>query len=277
MPLIVIAALLGLILGGVRGLVIAVVLTYLLSFALRQGVRRAVGLEEEEFLDATFAVMGALAKADSVVTKDEIRAAEAVFDRLGLSAAQREAAKAAFRRGKAPTFDLDAEVARLRAASRGRVGLLRLFLHIQYMAVAADGRVHPAEHAMLLRVARGLGLSEFDLAQLEAMLRAAGAWGGGAHGAGRRTGSGAGAQTGAAPTGRSLEDAYAALGVSPQASDAELRRAYRKLMNQNHPDKLAGRGLPESMRALAEERTREISAAYRLIKESRERARGARA
>ncbi|HEX6999175.1 MAG TPA: co-chaperone DjlA [Gammaproteobacteria bacterium] len=272
MPVIVFAALLGLIAGGVRGLIVAVVLTYLLSFALRQGVRRTVGPAEADFLDATFAIMGALAKADSVVTRDEIRAAEAVFDRLRLSPAQREAAKAAFRRGKAPTFDLDAEVARLRAASRGRVGMLRLFLHIQYLAIAADGRVHPAEHAMLLRVARGLGLSAFDVAQLEAMLRATGAWGG-ARGAGPGAG-GAGGRAGAAPTARRLEDAYAALGVSPKASDAELRRAYRRLMNQNHPDKLAGRGLPESMRELAEERTREISAAYRVIKESREQARG---
>jgi len=69
--------------------------------------------------------------------------------------------------------------------------------------------------------------------------------------------------------GRRLEDAYAALGVSKDASDAEVKRAYRKLIGENHPDKLAARGLPESMRAVAEERSREINAAYDLIKEAR--------
>ena len=94
------------------------------------------------------------------------------------------------------------------------------------------------------------------MAQLEAMLRA-----------GARSG-GAG-QAGVRPPSVWLEDAYTALGVAPSASDAEVKRAYRHLVSENHPDKLAARGLPESMRQLAEERTREINVAYDLIKDSR--------
>ena len=101
---------------------------------------------------------------------------------------------------------------------------------------------------MLVRVARGLGLSEADVAQLEALLR---------------TGS-----PGPSPQ-HKLDDAYAALGISPSATDAEVKQAYRRLMSQNHPDKLAGKGLPESMREMAEERSREISTAYAVIKEAR--------
>jgi DnaJ like chaperone protein len=59
------------------------------------------------------------------------------------------------------------------------------------------------------------------------------------------------------------------LGVTPESSAAEIKRAYRKLISQNHPDKLAARGLPESMRAVAEERSREINSAYDLIKAAR--------
>jgi DnaJ like chaperone protein len=57
--------------------------------------------------------------------------------------------------------------------------------------------------------------------------------------------------------------------VATDASDAEIKRAYRRLVSENHPDKLAAKGLPESMRQVAEERTREINVAYELIKESR--------
>ena len=68
----------------------------------------------------------------------------------------------------------------------------------------------------------------------------------------------------------SLEDAYEVLGVEPGASDQEVKTAYRRLMNQHHPDKLVSRGLPESMMGVAEQKTQEIRAAYERIKSQRD-------
>lgn len=253
MPLIiVIFALVGLALGGVGGLLVGAAVGYAAGVGLSRLLRQSVALVQTQLLDATFAAMGALCKADSQVTRDEIRAAEAIFDRMHLSGPQREAAKSAFNRGKAPDFDLDGEMARLAQICRGRMVLLNMFLQVQLLAIAADGRIHPAEHEMLLRMARRLGVPERELMRLEALLRAAST--GGA----------------AVPPAARLDDAYEALGVSPTDTDAQIKRAYRRLMSENHPDKLAGKGLPESMREIAEERTREITAAYRLIRESRE-------
>jgi DnaJ like chaperone protein len=84
-----------------------------------------------------------------------------------------------------------------------------------------------------------------------------------------RAGAAGPSARGAPPSRDRLEDAYAALGVAADATPAEIKRAYRKLISQNHPDKLAARGLPESMRAVAEERSREINAAYDLVKDAR--------
>ncbi len=67
----------------------------------------------------------------------------------------------------------------------------------------------------------------------------------------------------------SLEDAYQVLGVSSEASDAEIKRQYRRLMSENHPDKLAAKGLPENMREMAKERTSEIGNAYERIRKAR--------
>ncbi|HEX6994310.1 MAG TPA: co-chaperone DjlA [Gammaproteobacteria bacterium] len=258
--LIFVCAFIGLLIGGATGLVLGALVGWALKLCLRNVLRSGLASLQAQFLDTTFAVMGALSKADSVVTREEIRAAEALFDRLHLSPAQREAAKAAFNRGKAPGFDLDAEVDRFARAARGRLFLLQLFLQAELMAVAADGRVHPAEHAMLVRVARRLGLSERDVSQLEALLRAAGQ--------GPFAGDASASAPGPSPRSK-LDDAYAALGVTAAATEAEIKRAYRRLMSQNHPDKLASRGLPESMRAIAEEKTRELNAAYDVIKAAR--------
>ena len=150
-------------------------------------------------------------------------------------------------------FLSDAAVDDFARISRARGPLLQLFLQLQCMAVAADGRVDDAEHRMLVRVATRLGLSENDVRQLEALLRS----------------TTSGQAPGAPPPGDRLRDAYSALGVAENASDSDVKKAYRKLISENHPDKLAARGLPESMRAVAEERSREINKAYDLIKESR--------
>ena len=66
-----------------------------------------------------------------------------------------------------------------------------------------------------------------------------------------------------------LEEAYKALGVTRDSSDAEIKRAYRKLMSQYHPDKLIGQGVPADMIAMATEQAKEIQLAHELIKKSR--------
>ncbi|HDZ08911.1 co-chaperone DjlA [Pseudohongiella sp.] len=241
----------GSLMGGPLGLVVGAVAGWFLSAYLRKQAVAGLSRIQSGFLDSMFAVMGALCKADGVVTPNEVQAAEAVFTQMRLSAQQREMAIAAFNRGKETGFDLDAELARFRQISRGHPAMLRMFLQIQISAVAADGQIHPAEHKMLLHIARGLGLPESQVAQLEAMLRG-----------GQRGGSGRSPD-------QQLADAYQVLGVSASISDPELKRAYRKLMNENHPDKLASQGLPDSMREIAERKTRDIASAYDLIRDAR--------
>ena len=249
-----IGALIGAAFGGLPGFLIGGLIGYVAAAWLKRQVVGSLQVTQSALLDSTFTVMGALSKADGVVTRDEINAVEQIFRMLNLSDELRESAKASFNRGKQPQFDLDAAVDKFAEMSRGRRPLVSLFLQLQVMAVAADGRIDAAEHAMLVRIAQRLRLDEADVAQLEALLRAA---------------TGRPSAPGAAPRKNRLADAYTALGVSPESSPAEIKRSYRKLISQNHPDKLASRGLPESMRAVAEERSRELNAAYDLIKEAR--------
>ncbi len=57
--------------------------------------------------------------------------------------------------------------------------------------------------------------------------------------------------------------------MSSEATDSEVKRAYRKQMNKHHPDKLAAKGLPPEMQKMAKEKAQEIQQAWELIKQSR--------
>ena len=254
--LIFIGAIIGLFTGGPLGLLVGGLIGYVAGQVARKLLIGGLQIAQTALVESVFSVMGALCKADNVVSRDEIQAVEQIFGMLRLNKEQRDLAKQAFAKGKQPDFDLDAAVDKFAAISRGRAPLIQLFLQLQVMAVAADGQVHEAEHVMLVRIAGRLGLSERDVSQLESLLRAA-------------TSGRAGGGPGAPPSADRLADAYAALGLMPEATPAEIKRAYRKLISENHPDKLAARGLPESMRPVAEERSRELNAAYDRIKSAR--------
>lgn len=251
-----IGGLIGYMFGRFPGFLIGAAAGFFLTRYIKHRLWQKLSNVQSGFLDSVFAVMGALCKADGVVTSDEIEVAERLFEQFRLSGENRDRAKAAFNRGKADDFDLDAELQHFLKVSGRQPALLKMFLQVQVSAVAADGVVHPAEHEMLVRIARGLGLPEAEVDQLEAMLR--GSQGG-------RAG-----QSGQQSSASQLEDAYKVLGVSSSDSDSQIKKVYRKLMSENHPDKMAGRGMPESMREMAEQRTREISHAYDVIKTARQ-------
>ncbi|HXS18987.1 MAG TPA: TerB family tellurite resistance protein, partial [Polyangiaceae bacterium] len=178
-------ALFGLFYGGVRGMLLGAVVGFVLSRITQRSTQRDVLRVQDQFIESTFAVVGALCKADGVVTRDEIQFTEGLFDRLHLTLDQQSRAKDAFRRGKEADFDLDAEVDAFAHAARGNHALFSMFLRVQLMVVMADGSVHPAEHEMLLRVAHRLQLSPFEIAQIEAVLRMASRGPSGAAGAGQ--------------------------------------------------------------------------------------------
>ena len=64
-------------------------------------------------------------------------------------------------------------------------------------------------------------------------------------------------------------DYYSVLGVQRNATETDLKKAYRRLMNQHHPDKLVARGMPEEMVKLATEKTQEIRKAWERVRKSR--------
>jgi len=203
------------------------------------------------FFTATFTVMGHVAKADGRVSPQEITLAREVMRQMALDPTQQRLAQALFHEGKAAGFDLGAALAQLRRECRRGHTLLQMFLEIQLHAVHADGVVDRGESRVLAEIARTLGFSPEQLAHLDAMVRAA-----------RRSDGGGQRRTTAGSAALGDAEARAILGVAADADQATIKKAYRRLMSQHHPDRLVARGLPEEMVRAATARTQEIRAAY---------------
>lgn len=258
----------GFMLGGPLGALLGAVLGHQFDKGLRiqaqLGGFQAGNQERVQmaFFTALFSTMGHVAKADGRVSENEIEMARSVMQQMRLDEQQKRAAIDLFNQGKQPDFDLDAILEQFRQECRRRRTLMQMFIEILTHAAYADGVMHPTELNVLRHISQRLGFSATEFEQLLSMVAAQRQFheqyaGGGAAGGAQR------------PSGDQLKQAYDLLGVSKDASDAEVKKAYRRQMNQHHPDKLVAKGLPEEMIKIANQKTQEIKEAYELIKKSR--------
>jgi DnaJ like chaperone protein len=172
----------------------------------------------------------------------------------------RSAAIGLFQEGKSEDFDLDEVLEQFRRECHGRRTLMQMFLEIQIQAAYADGPPNAYEDRLMLHICGRLGIPEFLYRRLEQLVRFQQEF------AGVQAGTGARRPVARGPT---LDQAYQVLGLTSKASNAEVKRAYRRLISQHHPDKLVSKGLPEEMMKLAAQKTHEIRQAYELITKSR--------
>ena len=213
---------------------------------LQNALRQAV------FLETIFISMGKLAKADGQVSQNEIDHVEQFMQKLGMSAEHRQLAIGWFKKGASPDFDIEPTLSGFMSVCGHTKNLKDVLLVYLIVMALADGHFHPAEEALLTDIAGRLGYGPAAFKQMMDMVLNQ------SHFGGQQVSSAA-----------ALDDAYKALGVSKDSSDAEIKRAYRKLMSQYHPDKLMGQGVPEDMIAMATEQAKEIQVAHDLIKKSR--------
>lgn len=253
----------GTLVGGTLGFMLGGPLGAMLGAALGRNFDRGIQISGETggfntgeqqrvqaaFFTATFSIMGHIAKADGHVTPDEISSCKSIMDQMQLDEAQRAAAIKLFNEGKKADFPLDDILAQFKSECHRRTNLIQVFLEIQITTAMADGHLHANEKKSILYIGSHLGISQSDIEHILS--------GGRAH------------SHATSGHNQSLPEAYAIMGVAKTVSDAELKKAYRRLMSQHHPDKLISKGLPEEMIKIATQKTQEIKAAYEHIKKSR--------
>jgi DnaJ like chaperone protein len=218
------------------------------------------------FFEALFSCMGYVAKADGRVTESEIQVARAIMQSLQLSPQKTKEAIAYFQAGKDAQFDMRALLHALREECRRNRSLLRMFMQLQFQAAYADsGSLHPLVEKELVKISQYLGFSTIEYQQIHAMFQAQYEFAR-QHfqGGGRRSGH---STQGPKPRHSEIENAYHILGVNSKATQEQVKKAYRRLMNEYHPDKLAAKGLPNEMMKAATEKTTQIQLAYEEIKQ----------
>ena len=208
----------------------------------------------EDFIRPLFQAMGHLAKSDGRVSEEEIRATRSIMHRLGLGPAKVRNAMHWFDEGKQAGFPLQSRMQQTRRLAVRNPELRLLFMRLLMEVVLSKDRVTQHERALLWTICKEFDIGRVDLAQLEAMLRAQRGF--------RHS------PEGDADAGR-VRKAYATLGVDSTASNAEVKKAYRRLMSRNHPDKIASSNPDSQVVAAAEQRTKDIRSAYEMLKARR--------
>jgi DnaJ like chaperone protein len=258
-----IGAFIGLAYGGIFGLLLGFLVGN--AFDRMQAKRKGPKINHDGgnpnvFFRVTFLVMGQLAKSDGRVSEEEISQARFIMDQMQLNESQRKSAIDFFNEGKSPHIDLNHELEQLIRSVGHRGSLIQMFVEIQLSVAYADGELSLQEKHILDKVCRILGINQLQFKFIHDRMRAS-----------NEQFKGKFNQS-FTSSGNELKTAYRVLGVSDNATNAEVKKAYRRLMSEHHPDKLVAKGLPEEMMQLAKEKTQDIQTAYDKVKKARKAA-----
>jgi len=218
------------------------------------------------FFKSTFSIMGHLAKSSGRVSEQDINTAQMLMDEMQLNNEQKELAKQFFTAGKQPRFNLNAVLAELKKSCGDNRELLKLFIDIQYRTSKASGLT--SKKIKVLDVI----FSQLGFSPLHQQYRFYEDFGSFYSHEEPKAQSQSSSQSYSSykkynyqSSNTNLAHAYALIEVSPDSSKQEVKKAYRRLLSRNHPDKLIAQGLPQEMIKLANEKTHKLVKAYELI------------
>tara|TARA_R110000868_G_scaffold53249_3_gene167341 strand:+ start:11994 stop:12692 length:699 start_codon:yes stop_codon:yes gene_type:complete len=194
-------------------------------------------VEDADFAMALIGLGAKMAKADGVVTRSEVRAFYEVFrpPPEGRAALDR-----AFELAMQTTLGFEGYARRLARRFRANPAILEDVLDGLFHVAKADGAVTSDELDYLDQVSSIFGFSPLEFRRIST-----------------------------AHIGAPDHDPYVILGIDADISDQDLKRAYRRIASQNHPDRMMARGAPLETQRFANEKMAAINTAYGKILESR--------
>ncbi len=192
------------------------------------------------FFTAAFSMLAKISKADGQVTDMEITAVENFMKRdLQLDSAGQETAKNIFRQAMTSHESFDAFAAQFYSVFRTQPNIIDLMMDVLLRVSAADGNISNEEESILLSATRIFNYSNADYNRFKSRYV------------------------------KKTNRYYAVLKCDEKASNEEVKKQYRKLVTEYHPDKIEAKGLPEEFIKFANDKFKEIQEAYDVIKKER--------
>ena len=203
----------------------------------RDGDQEGQAENQVAFTVGVIALGAKMAKADGVVTMDEVNAFKEVFK---VPDGEMKNVARVFNLAKQDVAGYEAYAEQLATMFKGNRKLLEDVLEGLFHIAKADDQLHPNEEQFLAGVSKRFGFTETEFSYIKARHVAA-----------------------------HKRNPYEVLGVQPGIGNDELKSQYRKLISENHPDKLIARGVPKEFVSIATEKVAAINEAYDQIAKER--------
>ncbi len=192
------------------------------------------------FFVAAFSMLAKIAKADGMVSEEEIASIEGFMGQdLNLNPESRNSAINIFRQALNSNESFEAFALQFYGAFRNQPRIIELMMDVLLRVSAADGAISDNEERLLLSAAGAFNLSDTDYARLKSRYV------------------------------KAVNRYYSVLKIDETATNEEIKRQYRTLVSEYHPDKIEAKGLPDEFISLANDKFREIQEAYDAIRKER--------
>jgi len=197
---------------------------------------------QQTFMIAMISLAAKVAKADGSVSPAEVRSFDNFLRlQMNMSGVERRVAARIFNEARDSDIPAEEFARQIRQLLLGQPARMRDLVSLLMSIAMADGNLHPAEERLIKSIASTLGLSAREYDEAVGMFN----------------------------PGANRDASYSVLGVAPSATDAEIKKTYRSLAREYHPDVVANKGMGEDFQKFAAEKMRAVNAAYDSIREER--------